>query len=500
MNGPDMQDEPSIGAQFAEVAGRHPDLPALVFAEGMIDYGRLWRIVGGFARRMREIGIDRQSVIALHTTDGLVSVAVLLASSLLGAQFVIAGQNLARTKALKPTHFLRSAETVAGRRPNTFLIDESWHPAEAGAPGIDPAEFGAVDLNSPWLAQHTSGTTGTPKYLSLSQRIVLDRTRAIAGDFPKLATTVAMLFGNTTRPFQARAIGALLNGCTIVLGNDLALWRKWGVNYVCGSPLQVADRFRDQENGRRFRKVETSGGRLSDADAEVLLTHFDQVIDIYGASETNKTFATVINRGADGTICRTGRKLDSQIEIVDREGRLVDAGATGMVRVSNPYLAPGYLGQTDKTAEAFRDGWFYPGDIGTWTPDGALEIIGREDDLMSIGGVKIYAGLIDMILSVVPGVAEAICFKNPKAGAAEQLMAFVVFDPLVRRDECCEAIRQAISDRFGILLSMGNIHAINKIPRNENGKPLRAVAQKMIMDAAATKAERAAALAAQATP
>jgi len=495
-----MQNEPSIGAKFAEVASRHPELPALAFAEGVIDYDKLWRIVQSFARRMRAIGVDGQSVIALHTSDGLVSVAALLASSLLGAQFVIAGTNLARTKALKPTHFLRSAETVAGRRRNSCLIDETWQPAEAGTTDFDAAEFGAVDLNGLWLAQHTSGTTGTPKYLSLSQRIVLDRTRAIAGDFPKLATTVAMLFGNTSRPFQARAIGALLNGCTIVLGSDLALWRKWGVNYACGSPLQVADRFRDVVPGRKFRRVETSGGRLSDADAEVLLTHFEQVIDIYGASETNKSFATLISRAADGRICRTGRQLDSRIEILDRDGQPVGVGATGLVRVKNPYLAPGYLGQPDKTAQSFRDGWFYPGDIGTWTADGALEILGREDDLMSIGGVKIYADLIDMILSVVPGVAEAICFKNPKAGTAEQLTAFVVFDPLVRRDECCEAIRQAVSDRFGILLSMGNIHAIDKIPRNENGKPLRAVAQKMVLDGAAAKAAKAAAVAAQAMP
>ena len=163
------------------------------------------------------------------------------------------------------------------------------------------------------------------------------------------------------------------------------------------------------------------------------------------------------------------------------------------MRVRNPYLAPGYLGQPEKTAQSFRDGWFYPGDIGTWTPDGALEIIGREDDLMSIGGVKIYAGLIDMMLSLVPGVQEAICFKSPKAGAAEQLLAFVRFDPLVRRDECSEAIRQAVSDRFGLLLAMGNIHAIDRIPRDENGKPQRALAQKMILEKATVRAAEQAA-------
>lgn len=488
-----MQNGQSIGALFTKTAHQNPDLPALGLGDGLMTYGQLLLVVQNFALRMKGLGITERSIIALQTSDAVVSIATLLASSLLGAQFVIAGQNLARTKALKPTHFLRSPEMIGSKRLNYDLIDRNWWPSGPDPVALDAAEFGPVDLGSPWLAQHTSGTTGTPKYLSLSQQIVLDRTRAIAGDFPKMATTVAMLFGNTTRPFHARAIGALLNGCTIVIGNDVSLWRKWGVNYVCGSPLQVADRFRDLPQGRKFRRVETSGGRLSDADADVLLAHFEQVIDIYGASETNKSFATILTRNPDGTIRRAGRKLDSEIEIVDRDGQPVAAGETGLVRVRNPYLAPGYLGQPEKTAQSFREGWFYPGDIGFWTVDGALDIIGREDDLMSIGGVKVYAGLIDMILSVVPGVQEAICFKSPKAGAANQLLAFVRFDPLVRRDECCEAIRKAVSDRFGLLLSMGNIHAIDRIPRDENGKPQRALAQKMVLEKAALRqAEKAA--------
>lgn len=488
-----MQNEPGIGAQFADIARRHPDFPAMVLGGVMVDYRQFWRIVQAFARRMRGLGIDGQSVVALHTSDALVSVATLLASSLLGAQFVIAGANLARVKALKPTHFLRSLETTEGRKLKFHPIDESWQPSLDGATEFDTGEFGPVDLTRPWLAQHTSGSTGVPKYLSLSQRIVLDRTRAIAGDFPKMTTTVAMLFACTSRPFQARAIGALLHCCTIVIGNDIGLWRKWGVNYVCGSPLQVADRFREITPGRKFRRVETSGGRLTDADALVMLAHFDTVIDVYGASETNKSFITLVTQNPDGSIRRTGRKLDSEIEIVDRDGQPVGPGGSGLVRVRNPYLVSGYVDEPEKTALSFRDGWFHPGDIGTWTADGALEILGREDDLLSIGGVKIYAGLIDMIMSTVPGVQEAICFKNPKAGAVEQLLAFVRFDKLVNRSECIEAIRQAIQDRFGVVLSIGNVHEINKIPRDENGKPQRALAQKMILEKAALRAaERAA--------
>lgn len=474
----------SIGDRFLDVAQSHVDFPAIILPDGIITYGQLRMIVRSFAARMRSLGVNRQAIVALNTTDPVVSVATLMATSLIGCQFVIAGNNLARTKALRPTHFLRSPEMQEGRRRIYQQIDESWWPRPETEAGYEARD--EVDVDGPWLAQHTSGTTGTPKYLSLSQRIVLDRTQAIASDFPHSATTVAMTFGCTSRPFQARAVGALLNACTIMIGVDLDRWRQWGVNYVCGSPLQVAELFRDAPTGRRFQRVETSGGRLSDADASVLLGHFETVIDIYGASETNKTFATVIERGTDGAIQRTGRMLDSTIEIVDGDGRPCPPGQVGTVRIRNGYLAPGYIGQLEKTAKSFRDGWFYPGDIGQWSDRGALEIVAREDDLLSIGGVKVYATLVDLMMTVVPGVREAICFKNPKASAAEELLAFVKFDPLVSRAECVEQIRQSIREKFGVLLPIRNIHAIDAIPRDENGKPLRAMAQKMILDKVAS--------------
>lgn len=186
--------------------------------------------------------------------------------------------------------------------------------------------------------------------------------------------------------FRPGQFWALLNGCTILVGNDAGFWRKWGVNYVCGSPQQVADRFRDVAPGRKFRRIKTRGSRLSDSDAEVLLAHIEQVIDIYGARETNKSSSNVLTRNAEGTIRRGGRKLDSEIEIANQDSQLAAEGGTGLVRVRNPYQAAGYLGQPEKTARSFRDGRFYPGDIGAWTPDGALDIIGREDNLMSSAG------------------------------------------------------------------------------------------------------------------
>lgn len=483
----------NIARAFAEVARANAEFPALWTEDALLSYDQLWGVTRSFALRMQGLGVDRTAISAINTADPIASLGLMLASSLLGAGFVVASKILAESRTVRPTHFFRTAEAAGSSRVSFHLVDESWMPTAADPAAYDLSAFGDLpDPDAPWMYLHTSGTTGMPKYLGLSQRIVMDRTAAVAGDFPYQQTTIAMLFSCVSRPYFARAIGALLNAGTIVQGSSLDFWLSAGVTYVCGSPMQAAHFCRGQSPRRRIARIETSGGRLSDEDARVLLGCFREVVDIYGASETNKTFANVIEEGPDGALRRIGRPLDSTVEIRAEDGHLCGPGELGMVRVRNGYLAPGYIGAPDKTAEAFRDGWFHSGDWAKWGENGELDVIGRKDDVLSIGGVKLYARLMDLVVAVVPGVEDAVCVRNPKAGAGDELVIFVKYQSLVDRSEVSEAIRQAINARFSVAVKVGNIHAIDAVPRDEHGAAMRAVCQAMILAKTAARAEGAA--------
>ena len=66
------------------------------------------------------------------------------------------------------------------------------------------------------------------------------------------------------------------------------------------------------------------------------------------------------------------------VQIVDRSGTVLPPGQEGLVRIRSDYAVDGYLGNPEETAQTFRDGWFYPGDIGTLGVDDLLIITGRE--------------------------------------------------------------------------------------------------------------------------
>jgi acyl-CoA synthetase (AMP-forming)/AMP-acid ligase II len=98
------------------------------------------------------------------------------------------------------------------------------------------------------------------------------------------------------------------------------------------------------------------------------------------------------------------------IEIVDDRGQALPAGEVGLVRVRGSGFARGYIDDPEATAKAFRDGWYYPGDLGVLSPEGALFLKGRADDMINYDGVKIYPADIEAALLDHPAVAEVAAF------------------------------------------------------------------------------------------
>jgi len=475
----------NIGRAFQVIAQSYASFPAVASKQALITYGQLFSVTVSFARQMQARGVGHGSVVALNTGDTLASLACLFATSLLGSGFVVASETLARQKTVMPTHFFKTAE-AAGKAGVPFVdIDEGWMPQDIVVPSDPLTEFaGYSSPDAAWMYLLTSGTTGNPKTVGLSQKVVFDRTLAVSEDYPLARISMASLFDNTSRPFYARALATMLSAGTLVDSLDPAFWAKMGVNLVVGSPRQFEGFLAEEKPSFRIDQVEVAGGKVSDDLARLMTRIFRKITIAYGACETSLSFATQVSVSPDGAVLRTGRPLDSTIEIVDDTGQLCAPGVQGMVRVRNGYMAEGYLNAQSATEKSFREGWFYPGDLACWGPNGDLQIIGRNDDILSFGGLKLDAELIDMILKMTPGVKDAICFKNPKTDAKNEIVAFVVFDPQFDQAECVRAMRENYQRQLNLPCFLGNIHAIDKIPRTVEGKVMRAHCQAMVLERA----------------
>ena len=472
-----MPDRNVYNAFFRQVQER-PDAPAIIFPDLSFSYDKLNRLAMAFAYRMKGAGVGPDFYITLQCSDPLVVIAALLGASRLGASTVQDSEGIDLPPDLIVTHHFHTIEPERTPAPGSILIDTQWSPSATP----QHTEAADTDPEKPWLYVYTSGTTGLPKFLAWTQRMVCDRSEAVAADFVAGETRFASIMPTNSRAFIARAVAALLNGATIIDGKDLDFWQQTGVTMVSGSVAQLTGLVSSQTPDRRFPLAEVFGSKLSKSQTEMLLKSFEVVHDVFGASEANKLFINVSKLAPDGGVVTTGQMLDFTIEIVDVEGKPLPPRTPGSLRIRNPYLAKGYLSDPAATAEAFRDGWFYPGDVAVWGENGTLDVFSRTDNILNVRGVKKNALILDQVLRSVSGVRDAICFKHPNPDAPNQLFAFLVFEEGCNRLQVIEIARQQCREKLGKEMVPDAFRSIPRVPRTADGMPDRKACADLILE------------------
>jgi len=125
----------------------------------------------------------------------------------------------------------------------------------------------------------------------------------------------------------------------------------------------------------------------------------------------------------------------AEVQIVDENDKQVTPGTAGTIRYRGGAVANSYFRNPEESAIAFRDGWYYPGDIGRFDADGFLYLTGRTKDMIIRGGVNIYPAEIERTLITHPAVAEAAVVGWPSQERGEEVAAFVVCRSKVTEQE-----------------------------------------------------------------
>lgn len=208
-----------------------------------------------------------------------------------------------------------------------------------------------------------------------------------------------------------------------------------------------------------------------------------RVFDFYGATELG--WVTLI-RG-DEMLERTGsvgRALAGQeLRILDERGRPVPRGETGLVAVRNAQTMLGYAHDPGATRAALRGGFCTVEDLGRLDRDGYLYLSGRARDLVKSGGVNVYPAEVERVLGDDPAVREVAVVGAPNREWGERLVAFVVprssaFDPAQARARARERLSPAKVPR--------EWRIVDSLPRNANGKVLRAELRERCKPSAST--------------
>ena len=122
---------------------------------------------------------------------------------------------------------------------------------------------------------------------------------------------------------------------------------------------------------------------------------------------------------------------NTDMKVVDVESREREVGLNeeGELCIRGPQVMKGYWNRPDETDLALQDGWLHTGDLARVDEDGYTYIVGRLKDMIVAGGYNVYPDEIDRVLHSHPAILEAATIGLPDPQRGETVKSFVVLKP-----------------------------------------------------------------------
>ncbi len=339
--------------------------------------------------------------------------------------------DVARRLGVPIVELLRERERGAGTFSLRAVDARSGAAASPGLAGPDDVA----------LVLHTSGTTSRPKIVPLLHRNVTASARHIVaalglrpGDVCLNIMPLFHIHGLMAATLASLAAGAQVS-CSA--GFNALRFVHWldevrptwytAVPTMHQAILARAGRHADVLARSRLRLVRSSSASLpSQVMAELERTFRAPVIEAYGMTEAAHQMASNPLPPRPRKPGSVGVAAGPEIAIMDEQGNLLGAGATGEVVIRGPNVTPGYEANPEANAKAFANGWFRTGDQGVVDAEGYLRLTGRLKELINRGGEKISPLEVDEVLMHHPAIQQVVTFGLPSAHLGEEVAAAVV--------------------------------------------------------------------------
>ncbi|MDH5254807.1 MAG: AMP-binding protein, partial [Gammaproteobacteria bacterium] len=356
----------------------------------------------------------------------------------------------------------------------------------AAAPGLEPPP-GNPDALAYLL--YTSGSTGVPKGVPQTHRNVLHFVRAWSGNLGLAPDDRLSLL--STYGYDAAVqdiLGALLSGASVCpldvrrLDRETLLDRiaDRGLTVFHGTPTVYRYLFGGhvacRQDLSRVRLVVLGGEVARRADFELFRARFRRgarFVNGYGLTE-----ATAVTQWfADHDTQPRGQQLPIGRPLVRAaEGQRVllldesDAPApiVGEIVIESAHVMPGYWSCSAGAASAATRR-FHTGDLARYLPDGDLVFVGRRDERVKIGGIRIEPGEIEAALRAVPEIDEAVVLALQDVPGEPVLVACFTTRPGAT-SPALPALRAQLAAQLPAALIPARFIPRDRLPRLPNGK------------------------------
>ena len=447
---------------FEAQAERAPESTALVLGGRRLSYGELNRRANQLAHYLQELGVRRNSLVAISLERSIEMVVAIYAVLKAGCAYVPLDPNYPIDRldymlknADAPVLLTQTRFFPRWRQSSTKIVcvDSAWLELERyndQNPGPPPAPDDLI------YVIYTSGSTGRPKGAAVYHRGFMNLLHWFTNAFSIAATDRVLLMSSLSFDLTQKNIYApLIRGGQLHLLPDSAYdpgkiasiideQRITLLNCTPSGfyPLFEHDPARSYEKLGSLRAVFLGGEPISVPRLEPWLQsggRDSQIVNTYGPTECTDIctyYGLNLETVHKLSFVPIGRPIDnSQVLVLNKDLGLCPTGAAGELCVAGHGLGAGYVKDPDLTARKFvanpfpeisSEKIYRTNDLVRYSRDGNIEFLGRLDHQVKVRGFRVELGEVETVLNQHPGVREATVIVREDTPDDRRLVAYVV--------------------------------------------------------------------------
>lgn len=492
---------PSDVEYICHYASETPDKLAVIAGKTKITYRELWRLVRGFACYLkRQTGLQKGDIVLAKATQTADYPVLYYGVHLAGGIFApvehsSSGDSFERIKAEFAPHLIAvNPRDMEGTAEKDMQISnlEICSIAAQYADAAEGESFPFPDGQDTAVIMFTTGTTGVSKGVVHTQRSILATVENMMYGTHLQTGTDILTPGpmNHSGPIRKMVMAGVNGGAAILLNGIKNLKMFFDALEEAPSPVgcslvssaisvlftMAGDKIGDFADKIDF--IISDGEPLLEVNRQrlrQLLPHNRLYIN-YGSTEAGSVCMYDYNLfpGKKGCIGRPGP--NSPMFTVDDNGTPFKAtpDRPGRLACKGALTMKGYWNAPELTEEVMHDGMVCTNDIGYIDDEGFVYMIGRQGDVINVGGLKVAPTEVEDIVLTFPGVEDCICIPmdDPISGKAVKLCVMPKPDETLDHN----ALRLHLREHLENFKVPKRIVQIDTVPRTYNGKPDRKAA------------------------
>lgn len=482
---------PSVVENIAKHADCTPDKLALVDSGKALTYRELWKSTYGLSLKFKEMGVGFEKCVVAECNQSVNYMICDLAVQLLGGIFVPLEKNAAPA---------RAAEIITDTEAVVYI---SKKPLDAQLPdGISPAFFNMDDCDGyPWENEipeltfpksddvceilFSTGTTGKSKGIVLTHGNDIAIAENVIYGVQMKKDNVEMIPMPTSHSHGLRrTYSNLVNGSSVVFVDGVTLLKKvfnmieeYHVTSMDLSPSMLSiifklskDRLGDFADQMDY--IQLGSAPLPEEDK----VHLSRILpntrlyNFYGSTEAGCSCLLDFNSMSGKPGCIGKPAVNAHFIVVDENRNEIESSIDnlGFLASSGAINMKEYFKAPELTESAMADGFVYTKDLGYIDEEGLVYMLGRKDDVINYGGIKISPEEIESIVVKNPVIKDCACIpvKDALTGQAPKLLISLEDEAAYDAKE----FKAFLASGLDATKQPKYIEIIDEIPRTFNGK------------------------------